>query len=351
MKKRIAAAVLSLCLCLNITACGENISSDSTAATTATTVTDAESTSQTTSETTVTTTEETTTTTEETTTTTTEETTTTTEETTTTSASSETTTTASSEQTQSQIQTQTEASTSKVSGESSNSSSESAATKASTTDQTTKATTKKPAPKVERITGSSPNLAFYKQRLFVMGDSVASGYAAYGRISYENSVAKVNVSSRTAGYQVPLAKAKNPSLVLTSMGMNDWGISTASFAAAYKTLLQNLRKALPKSVILVGAITPTAAVNQYPHVKPAIVKSHNAALKKLVSDFHDDKMIYFDAYSVVVGNDGVYMQQKYAAFDGLHLQPGAYDALLNAMSVVLDRNGGKDKITAKESGA
>ena len=184
-----------------------------------------------------------------------------------------------------------------------------------------------------------------------MGDSVASGYAAYGRISYENSVAKVNVSSRSAGYQIPLAKAKNPSLVLTSMGMNDWGISTASFAAAYKTLLQNLRKALPKSVILVGAITPTAAVNQYPHVKPAIVKSHNAALKKLVSDFHDDKMIYFDAYSVVVGNDGVYMQQKYAAFDGLHLQPGAYDALLNAMSVVLDRNGGKDKITAKESGA
>ena len=349
MKKRIAAAVLSLCLCLNITACGENISSDSTAATTATTVTDAESTAQTTSETTVTTTEETTTTTEETTTTTTEETTTTTEETTTTSASSEVSTTASQEQSHSE--TKTEASTSRSGGDSSNSSSESAATKASTTDQTTKATTKKPAPKVERITGSSPNLAFYKQRLFVMGDSVASGYAAYGRISYENSVAKVNVSSRTAGYQVPLAKAKNPSLVLTSMGMNDWGISTASFAAAYKTLLQNLRKALPKSVILVGAITPTAAVNQYPHVKPAIVKSHNAALKKLVSDFHDDKMIYFDAYSVVVGNDGVYMQQKYAAFDGLHLQPGAYDALLNAMSVVLDRNGGKDKITAKESGA
>lgn len=350
MKKRIAAAVLSLCLCLNITACGENISSDSTAATTATTVTDAESTAQTTSETTVTTTEKTTTTTEETTTTT-EETTTTTEATTTTSASSETTTTASSEQTQSQIQTQTETSTSRSGGDSSNSSSESAVTKASTTDQTTKATTKKPAPKVERITGSSPNLAFYKQRLFVMGDSVASGYAAYGRISYENSVAKVNVSSRTAGYQVPLAKAKNPSLVLTSMGMNDWGISTASFAAAYKTLLQNLRKALPKSVILVGAITPIAAVNQYPHVRPAIVKSHNAALKKLVSDFHDDKMVFFDAYSVVVGNDGVYMQQKYAAFDGLHLQPGAYDALLNAMSVVLDRNGGKDKITAKESGA
>ena len=348
MKKGIAAAVLSLCLCLNITACGENISSDSTAATTATTVTDAESTAQTTSETTVTTTEETTTTTEETTTTT-EETTTTTEATTTTTASSEESTTASQEQSHSE--TKTETSTSKVSGESDNSSSESAVTKASTTDQTTKATTKKPAPKVERITGSSPNLAFYKQRLFVMGDSVASGYAAYGRISYENSVAKVNVSSRTAGYQVPLAKAKNPSLVLTSMGMNDWGISTASFAAAYKTLLQNLRKALPKSVILVGAITPTAAVNQYPHVKPAIVKSHNAALKKLVSDFHDDKMIYFDAYSVVVGNDGVYMQQKYAAFDGLHLQPGAYDALLNAMSVVLDRNGGKDKITAKESGA
>jgi hypothetical protein len=44
------------------------------------------------------------------------------------------------------------------------------------------------------------------------------------------------------------------------------------------------------------------------------------------------------------------MQAKYAAGDGLHLQGFTYDVLLSAMSVVLDNNGAKDKIIAKESG-
>ncbi len=183
-----------------------------------------------------------------------------------------------------------------------------------------------------------------------MGDSVASGYAAYGRIPYDNSVAKVNVSSRSAGYQIPLAKAKNPSLVLVSMGMNDWGVSSATFVAAYKTFLQNLRASLQRSVILVGSITPTAYYNSYPNVSHAVVKSHNAALKNLVASLGDDRIVFFDSYSVVVSDDGVYMQPRYAASDGLHLQPGAYDSLLNAMAVVLDRNGGKDKILACEAG-
>ena len=183
-----------------------------------------------------------------------------------------------------------------------------------------------------------------------MGDSVASGYAAYGRIPADHSVAKVNVSIRSANYQIALAKAKNPSLVLTSMGMNDWGISSTKFVNTYKTFLQNLRKSLPHSVILVGAITPTAVRNSYPNVSSAVVKSHNAALKHLVETMGDDRMFFFDAYSVVLSSDGVHMESKYAAGDGLHLQGFTYDVLLNAMSVVLDQKGAKDKILACEAG-
>ncbi len=179
-----------------------------------------------------------------------------------------------------------------------------------------------------------------------MGDSVASGYAAYGRIPSAHSVAKVNVSARSADYQIPLAKSANPPLILTSMGMNDWGVSTTTFISSYTAFLKKLRAQLPKSIILVGAITPTAAVNKYPHVNPRVVKSHNIGLKQLVQSLNDPGIIYFDAYSVVVGNDGTYMQPQYAAADGLHLQPAAYDALLNAMAVVLDQKGAKEKILA-----
>ena len=325
MNRRIAICLAGACL-FAACACGcsEDISDkpDDITVTQASQET-AETTSQPTTTTTTATTTTTTTTTSETTTTTT----TTTQQTTTT-----TTTTTAAQTSRTAAPKNTEANDSKQSA------------------AATKATTKQSAAPVERITGNSPNVEFYKQRVFVMGDSVASGYAAYGKIPYDNSVAKVNVSIRSAAYQIPLAKAKNPSLVLTSMGMNDWGISTDMFVNSYKGFLQNLRAALPKSVILVGAITPTAFYNQYPHVSPAVVKSHNAALKHLVETMGDDKMFFFDAYSVVVSSDGVHMEAKYAAGDGLHLQPGAYDALLKAMAVVLDKNGGKEKITANESG-
>lgn len=206
---------------------------------------------------------------------------------------------------------------------------------------------------MSRITGTSPNVAFYKQRLVVAGDSVASGYAAYGRIPYEHNVAKVNVSIRNytnftfnpTGVNLGMIdalKAIQPSLILTSMGMNDWGISSASFASYYKAFLQKVRAACPNSVILVGAISPTAAVNKYPNVKLSVVKSHNAKLKALAESL-DDKVIYFDAFSVV-SSDGAHLDAKYAASDGLHLQGPAYDALINAMSVVLDQHGMKDKM-------
>ena len=318
MNKRIAICLAAMCLCAACACgCSEDISDKPND------ITITQATQETTSGTTQTTTQQTTTTT-----------TTTSETTTTTTTTSETTTTS---------QTTTTTAATKASSAQNTS-------KGGNTATATKATTKQTAAPVDRITGTSPNVDFYKQRVFVMGDSVASGYAAYGKIPYDNSVAKVNVSIRSASYQIPLAKAKNPSLVLTSMGMNDWGISTDLFVTTYKTFLQNLRAALPKSVILVGSITPTALYNQYPHVSPAVVKSHNAALKNLVGTMGDAKIIFFDSYSVVVSNDGVHMEAKYAAGDGLHLQPGAYDALLNAMAVILDRSGGKDKILAIESG-
>ncbi|WP_081777237.1 SGNH/GDSL hydrolase family protein [Ruminococcus sp. FC2018] len=211
-------------------------------------------------------------------------------------------------------------------------------TKATQTQKTVTKQTDPPKP----ASGTSPNLAFYKQKLFVIGDSVASGYAAYGRIPVEHSSAKINVSIRTAGGQIDSAKNAKAPLILTSMGMNDWGISSASFAQHYKNFLTRLRAACPGSVILVGAITPTAAVNKYPNVKLSVVKSHNAQLKA-IADSMDEKVIYFDAFSAV-SSDGEHLDSVYAGADGLHLQPAAYDVLLNSMANLLDSHSMKEKI-------
>lgn len=208
--------------------------------------------------------------------------------------------------------------------------------------QTTKIVTKQTQPP-KPSGGTSPNLAFYKQKLFVIGDSVASGYAAYGRIPAEHSSAKINVSIRNAAGQITNAKNAKASLILTSMGMNDWGISSSSFAQNYRSFLTQLRSACPNAVILVGAITPTAAVNKYPNVKLSVVKGHNEQLKSIAASM-DERVIYFDAFSAL-SSDGAHLDNVYAGADGLHLQPGAYDVLLNCMANLLDSCSMKEKIS------
>ena len=70
-------------------------------------------------------------------------------------------------------------------------------------------------------------------------------------------------------------------------------------------------------------------MSDYGHVKPENVKNLNSAIKD-VSEKLDDKVLFFDAFSVL-SKDGDHLDDNYAASDGLHLKPGAYDLLLEAM--------------------
>ena len=232
---------------------------------------------------------------------------------------------------------------------------------------TTKTTAVKPsvttkaqpsAPTVKRVKGTSPNISFYQSRLVVAGDSVAAGYNSYGYIPDNHNLAVKNVS--VTAYRnytfdatgqwlgiVESIQKMQPSLILTSMGANDCLISAALYGQRYRDYLKRLRAASPDSIILVGALTPTALKTNYPHVSISVVRSFNAQLKAIAESM-DDKVIYFDAFSVVVEDNGVYMDPKFAAFDGFHLQPKAYEELLRVMAVTLDSHGAKEKITTRE---
>ncbi len=339
MKKRILSVLAAACLCLMcVTGCSETSSEkdDSKALsqaeqTSQTSETSQETTTQNTTTTQTSSESQTTTTTEETTTTTSAE---TTEQTTTTSASSQ----------QAQPPVPTQRTT--------------ANTTAAKPTETTKAQTT--ASKVKRVKGTSPNISFYQSRLVVAGDSVAAGYNAYGYIPDNHNLAIKNVSvtsyrnytfnatGQWLGIVESIEKMK-PSLILTSMGANDCLISPSLYGQRYRDYLKRLRAASPDSIILVGALTPTALKTNYPHVTINIVRSFNAQLKALAESM-DNKVIYFDAFSVVVEDNGVYMDPNFAAFDGFHLQAKAYEELLRVMAVTLDSHGAKEKITARENG-
>ncbi|MBR7008518.1 MAG: hypothetical protein IKH90_07825 [Ruminococcus sp.] len=176
---------------------------------------------------------------------------------------------------------------------------------------------------------SSQNNTFISTSdIMIMGDSVAKGYATYGKVPVDNDVSEESASVNSCDEQINSLK-KNAKVVVVSLGVNDWGSSYDSFVEKYGALISKVRQHCPTSVILTSAITPIAKVSDYGHVKPERLKNLNSAIKD-VSEKLDDKVLFFDAFSVL-SKDGEHLDDNYAASDGLHLQPGAYDLLLEAM--------------------
>lgn len=175
---------------------------------------------------------------------------------------------------------------------------------------------------------SQSNAFISTSDIMIMGDSVAKGYATYGKVPADNDVSEESASVISCDEQINSLK-KDAKVVVVSLGVNDWGSSYDSFVENYCALISKVRQHCPTSVILTSAITPIAKVSDYGHVKPENVKNLNSAIKD-VSEKLDDKVLFFDAFSVL-SKDGEHLDDNYAASDGLHLKPGAYDLLLEAM--------------------
>ena len=230
-------------------------------------------------------------------------------------------------------------------------------TEASKTESSTNATTAVPDPN-----GKSDNVKFYQDRIVIAGDSIAYGFCAYGYVPYGHNIAKGSTAMRNytdtslfmfdpTGTDLPMMdaiKAVKPSLLYISMGMNDVNLIDAeTYCAKYKEFIQQAKQQVPDCIIVAASITPISSTCGFTDINN--IKACNEGLKKLITELNDPNVLFFDAYSVIVGPDGSYSAPNTTGPDGIHLVGSCYQTLLEKLSVLLDANGMKDKITQIES--
>ena len=208
----------------------------------------------------------------------------------------------------------------------------------------------------------SPNVQFYQDRAVIAGDSIAYGFCAYGYVPYDHNIAKGSTALRqyddTSLFMfdptgTPLSfldaiAAVKPSLLYISMGMNDVNlIDDQTYVTRYKDLINKVKQRVPDCIIVCCSITPITAASQFTDINN--IRTFNATLKTTIEGLKDENVLFFDAYSVIVGPDGIYSPQENSAGDGVHLAAGCYQQLLDKLAVLLDSKGMKDKITQIEA--
>lgn len=226
---------------------------------------------------------------------------------------------------------------------------------------TTTAATEKPhAPSTSSNytpTGVSPNSDFYQSRLAVAGDSIAYGYNVYGLIPNEHNIARESVSLWNLDYftfnygygeigMIDAIDYVHPKLLLMSMGMNDVNMSTAdSFAMKYNSLVNQVLERVPDTNIVICGITPVGAYTGF--TTNETIMSFNSALRDMVDKMNNDRVYFFDPYSVLA-NEYSTLRDDCSGGDGIHLQSHCYTDILTAIFSYLDTTPVKEHIEASE---
>lgn len=202
--------------------------------------------------------------------------------------------------------------------------------------------------------GESPNSSFYQDRLTVIGDSIASGFNAYGYIPYEHNLAQGslslwNMDSFTfdvGGYYMGLLDAAdtvNAPLYYVSIGMNDiYAYTPYEYASNMTSFVQQLQERVPTATIIVGSITPVSEDNYY--TDNYTIREFNSALQSSIESIGSGQVMFFDTYSVLADPYTLALNYENSGGDGLHLSGSCYEYVLRCLFNFLDSTDAKSQI-------
>ena len=229
----------------------------------------------------------------------------------------------------------------------------SAQTTTTTSATTSAATTADDALAPDRYVGTSPNSAFYQERLFTTGDSITLGLRYYGFIPREHCIAGDSVSMwNLAHFTFPMGDEElelvdavacsKPRLLYMWLGMNDVNLnSPKKFVKRYREVIDEIRERVPGVIIIVAAITPVGSGCRV--VKNSIIRDYNAALIEMVKRTDSPDVYFFDAYSVIC-DDKLELTSGYSSGDGIHLYIPCYTDIMTALFDYLDTTDVKTKL-------
>lgn len=182
------------------------------------------------------------------------------------------------------------------------------------------------------------DLSWFADAAF-LGDSLTVGFTEYdidvsGALvcAYEGAtpsqiVNRSTMNSQVRGEEIPLdvLAANQPKKLYVLLGANALAYSTGNdegFLNYYSRLLDELKTALPNTMIFVQSVLPVQAeaVADMPGLAPERVAAINASLQSLAAE----KGCYYLALNEVFSDDGGNLISDYAQPDGLHLSGSGY---------------------------
>ena len=214
-------------------------------------------------------------------------------------------------------------------------SSVSTTTSATVSSAVSSSTAKISAPASGNYTLTDDDKAFLSNCVFV-GDSICSGLSVYKVLPKSNVVAKGCVAARSIfDYKfsvggsnlgvVAALKALKPKYVIFSMGMNDVNMTSAQkYCENYKTLLTKVQDALPDAKLVVASITPITTTSTF--CTNSRIDTFNSTIKSYLAEnypawgYVDISTLLKNQYNGLISN--------YTSGDGIHLAPKAYTVIL-----------------------
>ncbi len=199
-----------------------------------------------------------------------------------------------------------------------------------------------PAPELEGTYRSHPTSHAYNDfisKCVFVGDSICSGFKAYGILPPKNVLAQGNVAARSIydytfkvnGDEMSILAALlelKPEYVVFSMGMNDVNMTSEQTSCEnYGELLSQVESFLPDATLIVCSITPiTYGDSGKLFTKPANIDSFNAAIKEYLDA--TEKWIYCDITHEMKNSLNLLKSKYLGSPDGVHLAPDAYYAIM-----------------------
>ncbi|WP_298526975.1 GDSL-type esterase/lipase family protein [uncultured Ruminococcus sp.] len=207
--------------------------------------------------------------------------------------------------------------------------------------------------------GASSNEDFYKERLFVMGDSICHGFNVYGFVPHEHCLTQSSVSMWNLDYfkfntpagelgAVDAVAEVKPELLYMSLGMNDVNLhKPQDFADKYVDVAKQMIERDPDINIVIASITPINS-NISSFTSNDNIRSYNAALESTIKAANSTRIYYFDTYSIIADPETLSMSEGRTSGDGIHLSTSCYTDFLSELYSFLDKTPVMDQIKTSE---
>lgn len=186
----------------------------------------------------------------------------------------------------------------------------------------------------------------YIDKIIFLGDSTTYGMKYYGVLSGGKNTKQVwtpasgtltlsNQSFATIVYpvtdeEIPIRDAvalEKPEMMVITLGVN--GVSFMEedyFKSEYKMLVEDIKEISPDTKIILQSIFPIASNYEY---QGDINNTKILAANGWILDVAEETGVkYLDTISILLGEDG-FMPQEYHNGDGLHLNEGSFNLVLD----------------------